>query len=102
MVRQLALAGNGVEWRGVADVRRAGPAMARDTKAVVDVRMARDSLAPLRLEWCRLREVISYGGTEESGHQRSINETRRRTRDITDAFEARSPAIEVKVTRVMN
>lgn len=49
-------------WRGGRPAR--GSAMARDTKAVVDVRMARDSLAPLRLEWCRLREVISYGGTE--------------------------------------
>lgn len=62
MVRQLALAGNGVEWRGVADVRRAGSATTRDTKAVVDVRMARDSLAPLLSEWRRLRGVISYGG----------------------------------------
>lgn len=45
---------------------------------------------------------INNTGGRESGHQRSIDETRRRARDITDAFEARSPAIEVKVTRVMN
>lgn len=59
-----ATVGIGGEWRGMA-WRGGCPARlgaARDTKADGDVRMARDSLAPLRAEWRRLREVISYGG----------------------------------------
>lgn len=60
-----ATVGIGGEWRGMAwrgGCPARGSAMARDTKAVVDVRTARDSLAPLRTEWRRLRGVISYGG----------------------------------------